>query len=101
MIHIDKITEYPATMLNARMRRLGPRWCHMWPDDPNDFDQLFELHELAAKMGMKEEWFQDKKGFPHYDLVPSKRIMAIRLGAKESNLREWLKKRMNEKGGWR
>lgn len=39
-----------------------------------------ELHEMAAIIGLKREWFQDSS-FPHYDLTRSKRIKAIDAGA--------------------
>lgn len=53
----------------------GHQWCHMFADEAD----CLELHEMAQKIGLKREWFQ--RG--HYDLVPTKRAMAIRLGAVE------------------
>ena len=32
---------------------------------------LKELHEFAEKIGLKKEWFQNKK-YPHYDLTSKK-----------------------------
>lgn len=43
-----------------------------------------ELHEFAAKLGLKRSWFQEKKDCPwhnHYDLTANKRRQAIELGA--------------------
>lgn len=40
-----------------------------------------ELHELAARIGLQRRWFQDKPGFPHYDLCQSYRAKAIEAGA--------------------
>ena len=40
---------------------------------------------------MKMEWFQNKPGFAHYDLVPSKRVMAIKHGVKEQSLYDWIR----------
>ena len=46
-------------------------------------DTLEELHEFAAQLGMRRAWFQEGQGrHPHYDLVKSKRDLAIKLGAK-------------------
>ena len=70
-------------------RRTGHQWCHMWCESGEE-DQL---HEIAAKIGMKRAWFQDKKNFPHYDLVEPKRSAAVRAGAVETDLKEWLKQR--------
>lgn len=47
------------------------RWSHMIADT------LDELHTMAAKIGLRREWFQGD----HYDLVPAKRDLAIRYGA--------------------
>lgn len=41
-----------------------------------------ELHEMAAAIGLKKQWFQDKR-FPHYDMQASKRRKAIARGAVE------------------
>lgn len=48
--------------------------CHMIADT------VEELHEMADKIGLKREWFQDKKD-PHYDLTKSRREEAIKNGA--------------------
>lgn len=41
---------------------------------------LDELHAMAKKIGLRREWFQDKR-FPHYDLQRRKREQAIAAGA--------------------
>ena len=51
--------------------------CHMIADT------LPELHEMADRIGIKRRWFQDKPNHPHYDISISKRILAVRYGAKE------------------
>ena len=51
-------------------------WCHMATDG-----DLSELHALAAKIGLKHRWFQPHRTVPHYDLVASKRRLAIKNGA--------------------
>jgi hypothetical protein len=51
--------------------------CHMYADT------LPELHRMADAIGMKREWFQNHRVFPHYDLVAARREAAIRLGAIE------------------
>ena len=64
--------------------RHGHQWCHMWSED------VEALHAMAARIGMKRQWFQNRKGFPHYDLVPTKRAAALRAGAVEMPLRDYL-----------
>lgn len=60
-----------------------PNWwwpfaCHLYADTTE------ELHAFAAKLSLEREWFQDKPFFPHYDLTPSKRKVAVHLGAVEA-----------------
>lgn len=61
----------------------GKKSCHMFADT------LEELHEMAKKIGMKRAWFQDN-GYTaeHYDLVESRRKLAVLCGAKELTTRE-------------
>lgn len=70
MVYVDMLLNYGW--------KLGAS-CHMLADNEN------ELHELAAKIGMKRSWFQDgdTHTMPHYDLVESKRKLAIKNGAIE------------------
>lgn len=51
----------------------------------NDIDAL---HEFAAALGLKREWFQDKRN-PHYDLTRSKRALALQRGAIPIELAEF------------
>lgn len=85
-VYVDKIREYPREMIKNLARHNGSKWCHMWADS------LEELHEIAKCIGMKRSWFQDKKRLKHYDLVPSKRALAIKYGAVEMSYVEWYKK---------
>lgn len=72
------------------------KWCHLIADTED------ELHEFAARLGMRRSWFQQPKGIGslplkpesrkaqnwHYDLTAPKRAMAVRLGAVEVTSRE-------------
>jgi hypothetical protein len=54
------------------------RWkesCHMYADTVD------ELHAMAAKIGLKREWFQDDQRLPHYDLHQARRTKALKHGA--------------------
>ena len=78
MILVDELQDYQMAHLPPRLRGL---WCHMMSDDLTDAG-LNELHALARRIGMRREWFQGQKPrYPHYDLRPSKRELAIRYGA--------------------
>lgn len=84
MILVDKIVEYGGEML--RKQNLHSRfWCHMVSDESAD-----ELHAFAAKLGLRRSWSQErpKSSAHHYDLVPSKRALAVMLGAVEISSRE-------------
>lgn len=65
--------------------RTGHKWCHMWADTEE------ELHKMADKIGLKRSWFQNRERFPHYDLVPSKRRLALINGAIEKSLSSWIR----------
>lgn len=49
-----------------------------------------ELHAFAARLGLKRSWAQLRPdaSAAHYDVVPAKRALAIRLGAREVTARE-------------
>jgi hypothetical protein len=69
-IYVDQIRTYEHTQLPYK------HWCHMAVDG-----DIEHLHAFAHKLGLKRDWFQDNPKAPHYDLVPSKRTEAIKLGA--------------------
>lgn len=84
MIYVDSLKECTP--------KKGWRWtsyCHMFADS------LEELHEFASKIGMRRNWFQDKK-LPHYDLTAKRRTVAVSLGAIEVPL-EWVKNKLRER----
>jgi Protein of unknown function (DUF4031) len=70
----------------ARVGRLHARWSHL---TVGPFDDLAELHEFAAGIGLQRRWFQDKP-WPraHYDVTESKRQEAIKAGAVAITWRE-------------
>ena len=76
--YVDALQVWP----NARgIFRAGS--CHLAADT------LDELHEFAARLGMRRSWFQSGNGrHPHYDLVKSRRDRAVALGALEVSGRD-------------
>lgn len=80
MVYVDMLINYGW--------KLGPS-CHMIADTE------IELHELAAKIGLKRSWFQTDSILNHYDLTGNKRKLAIANGAIEIN-RKQLCERMNK-----
>ena len=79
-IYVDKLVSYTQTANTKQGERYfgnGKQSCHMSTDQ----DDLTELHALAAKIGLKRNWFQNYRAIPHYDLTPSMRTLAIRAGA--------------------
>lgn len=55
------------------------------------------LYEFANKIGMRREWFQDKK-LPHYDLTAKRRQLALSKGAVEVDS-SWVKQRLRDTKG--
>ncbi|MDD5649698.1 MAG: DUF4031 domain-containing protein [Candidatus Nanoarchaeia archaeon] len=90
MIFVDKLAVYSNDQLSDINKRydLFTKWSHLFSDNDEK-----ELHDFALKLGLKKEWFKNIKNFPHYDIVESKRKLAIQLGAREINLRVYLKAR--------
>lgn len=88
-VYVDALFQMESRNHAARMvgERTGHQWCHMWSDD------LDALHALAAKIGLKREWFQNNGRLPHYDLTPNKRAAALKAGAREMCLREYLRRK--------
>jgi Protein of unknown function (DUF4031) len=67
--------------------RKGRQWCHLTADTKA------ELHEFAASIGLRREWFQDdnpeptRMKFPgawHYDVSATYRRRAVTAGAVEA-----------------
>jgi len=88
-VFVDALRAQPSSVEIARNagERWGHRWCHLWSGD------LEALHAMAEAVGMRREWFQDREGFPHYDLSPVGRERAVALGAVEVSLKAWLRAR--------
>lgn len=79
MVTVDPLKAYPQKATSGgRYFGSGKQSCHMMADTSE------ELHAFAARLGLKREWCQ-KEGtmIEHYDLTPTKRAAAVRLGAVE------------------
>lgn len=89
-VYVDELVEYPLRYVRGAER--VKYWCHMWADDVDD------LHAMAAKIGMRRDWFQDKHPMMlHYDLSQTRRKLAIANGAVEMSFIQWLRnKRQSE-----
>ena len=67
-------------------RHQSGEWCHMVSDE-----SVGELHEFAATIGLKRKAFQGVSR-PHYDLRPSKRRLAVSMGAQEVGMRDLVRR---------
>lgn len=74
MVYVDKLEVWGGDSAPQCFRHKPS--CHMYADT------LPELHAIAQKIGLRRDWFQDEV-LQHYDLTASKRVLAIRAGAKE------------------
>jgi hypothetical protein len=71
MVYVDRL-------VSTRGRWLYHNSCHMTADT------VEELVEFAADLGLRVEWLQvSRSGTPHFDITPTKRKAAVKLGAKE------------------
>lgn len=84
LIYVDPLHSYAKSIgyngqYAEQAARVGERhnhqWCHLFADEAD----CLELHHMAKRIGLRREWFHGD----HYDLVPTKRIKAIALGAIE------------------
>lgn len=96
-VYVDEITLYPRKNINPVARRWGMKWCHLFGDDEE------ELHLFARSLGLKRSYYQEHRVLPHYDLVTSKRYLALLYGAKEKSSLDFLRERrassLGEKDG--
>lgn len=77
-VYVDELQDY-----GWKMRGHFVESCHMFTDSLD----LTELHNIAAKAGMRREWFQQRQGdTPHYDLVAGRRALAVTFGAVEVDM---------------
>lgn len=88
-VYVDQIVQH--TQVKGEAARYGKRWCHLWADS------LEELHAFAEQIGMQRRWFQAGAHihFCHYDLVPSRRERAIKLGAVEMSFKTYVRTLMD------
>lgn len=71
-----------AVYVDRPVHRYGRmRMCHMLADT------LDELHVMAARVGLKPEWFQ-AHSTPHYDVCKKNRELALRLGAIQADRKQ-------------
>lgn len=77
MIYVDDMRR------PARVGRITGRWSHLLTDQ----DDQTELHEFAARLGLRRSWFQHERKYPHapwrwhYDVTDAVRDRALALGA--------------------
>jgi glycosyltransferase A (GT-A) superfamily protein (DUF2064 family) len=83
-VFVDEL--FTATPRTAQARLHGRLWCHM------EADTEAELDAMARKIGLKVAYKQNgDRWLPwrtHYDLIPSKRVLAVKYGAIELTGRE-------------
>lgn len=85
-IYVDEPKPYPLEMRRRGGAQRYTYWSHLWTEAGNEE----ALHAFAARLGLKREWFQNKPGFPHYDITEGKVRRAHRIGAIRLTLRHWL-----------
>jgi hypothetical protein len=72
--------------ITARVGRTAGNWSHLFA---GPWDDVAELHALAAAIGLRRAWYQDHR-WPHghYDVVEPRRQAAIAAGAVPVTWRE-------------
>lgn len=88
-VMMDLPKKYPGAAINQRAKFCGVEWSHLWCNPGHEE----KLHAVAKSLGLRRDWFQDRKDFPHYDLTVGKYWQANKLGVPVVNLREYVKRR--------
>lgn len=89
-VYVDELFTWPLENTPpGQARRVaqchGGRWCHMIADSKP------ELLAMAKRIGLRTEWIQKWRGSEifHFDLVPTKRRLAVAAGAVALSAREF------------
>lgn len=95
MVYVDEIIDWGEVALGRGLK--WRYWCHMIADTS------VELKSMAQRLRLKSEWIQ-KSGTDdeHFDLIPSKRLLAIKYGATALSIHDlgekWIE--INERGDY-
>jgi hypothetical protein len=84
VIYVDNLKNYGAKGL----------WCHMWCADKDNHNAL---DRFAKRIGLKTFYAQvgGAMRLYHYDLTAPMRVKAIRAGAIEKSMHEWMRETGN------
>jgi hypothetical protein len=93
MIYVDSPTPQYMGHASAQTRRHGDVWCHLWCD----YGEEEALHKLAARIGLKREWYQRNSTRDHYDCIPRKGELAVEAGAMRREFRDGIKYNMPQR----
>ena len=77
--YVDPVRHYPWARWSVK------HWCHLTADTEE------ELHELATRIGMPRDRFQEHAYRWHYDLTVERRVLAVEFGALEITTREMIR----------
>lgn len=81
-VYVDEVRDWSVIAAARGLRH--SHWCHLTADTEE------ELHRFALRLGLRRSWFQKKGEHDyrwHYDIVPTKRPQAVRMGAVEVDRR--------------
>lgn len=98
-VYVDEVRDWTFIAKARGLRHT--HWCHLTADTED------ELHTFAKRLGLRRSWFQKKSDRDyrwHYDIVPTKRAQAVRLGAVEVDRRfigQLMIRRQEERDGIR
>lgn len=81
MTYVDEIIDWGEVAKSRGLR--WTLWCHLVADSHE------ELMSMAQRLKLKPAWIQSPgTKNEHFDLIPSKRALAIKYGAKAISCRE-------------
>jgi len=97
-VYVDTLEASPGS--KTRTFRAGTLYCHLTAADTSP-EAVDALHVLAQSIGLRRAWFQaaPPASWPHYDLVASKRAVALAAGAVSETRAEGGARRMAVRKG--
>lgn len=88
-VYVDQIKEIDV---DEHLAKYGTLWCCMYADT------IDELNHMADTIGLQRRHLRNHHVFPHYDLTPEMRQLAISYGAQVLTTKELMEKVNAKKG---
>lgn len=91
-VYVDEIQEHALDRVKPAAQKHGRLWAHLTADSRD------ELIRFGVRIGLSPKYLQiSSSGLLHFDLTPSKRILAIQKGALPITSKEMIEKHKRDR----